>query len=60
MPSSPKREIESTLRTCLLHFSWNGDWSMRKKDKMSADGKTAETTAYAAKKQTEEIQEASP
>lgn len=34
---------------------WNGGWSMRKKDKMSADGKTAETPTYEPKEQAEEM-----
>ena len=33
---------------------WNGGWTMRKKDKMSADGKTSETTAYGTKEQVDE------
>lgn len=33
---------------------WKGGWSMLKKDKNSADGKTAETAAYSVQRRTEE------
>ena len=35
---------------------WRGGWSLRKKDKASADGKTAETTFYQARDKVDEEQ----